>query len=406
MEIERVIPSIPYENTLPLYVMHFFFAFTARMWDMGIVLLLSDLSNNNLTLVAFAGLLTCLYIVLFMPSIGSFLDHHNRLVAAQYSCFIKLFSVTTAYGLCVYLSFQQDYLERNFSSISMKAFTYILYFVPFISALGNLSFSAVSQSVEKDWIVVLSSGDGVWLTRTNSRMTQIDSACNAFAPALTGLLFSSFQQSTSALILLVTNCFSTFLLYFFLYNLYHSWTSLAYRSLVPSKVLKSEPISEKQSDETTSLMHSIKIPDSSLNLQEQSQVSEGFFHAFFHCGCAGTLMSYAFLYLTVLNFGSMMVVYLRYCQVSDGWIGFARGAGAVTGLLGATVFPYFIHLVGIYQASNISLFFQFICVLTACLSFFFISHETSSGHTGVAVLVVAVVSLSFSLCILSFLSTL
>jgi hypothetical protein len=391
MEIERVVHHTPYENTLLLYVMHFFFAFTARMWDMGIVLLLSDLSNNNLTLVAFTGFLTCLYVVLFMSSIGSFLDHHNRLVAAQYACFVKLFSVTTAYGLCVYLSFQQDSLGKGVSSIAIQTFTSILYCVPFISALGNLSFSTVNQSIEKDWIVVLSSGDKRWLTRTNSRMTQIDSACNAFAPALTGVLFSSFHQSTTALILLITNCFSTFLLYLFLYNLYYSWTSLAYRSLIPSKLLKSEPISEKQSDETTSLMHSIKIPDSSTSLQEPSK-EEGFLHAFFHCGCAGVLISYAFLYLTVLNFGSMMVVYLRYCQVSDGWIGFARGAGAVTGLVGATVFPSFIHLLGIYQASNISLFFQFICVLTACLSFFFISHQTSTGHSGVAVLVIAVVS--------------
>lgn len=378
-----------YQNTTLLYTMHFFFAFTARMWDMGIVLLLSALSDNNLTLVAFAGFLTNLFVVLFMSSIGHSLDNINRLSAAKYALSAKLITIAIAYTLCAYIFYHRHEEETNGNTPeNLQLDDYLLYTIPFISAAANLCFSTVSTSVEKDWIVVLADGDSRWLSTTNSRMTQIDSGCNAFAPALTGLLFVQFSPSVVAVILLLSNLFSTVFLYVFMHNLYNSWDSLAVRQAAPTSSNNSAATSTRQTaGETTSLLQKEgkKLPEGTMSVQE-----EGFMSDFMKSGCAGTMIAYAFLYFTVLNFGSLMVVYLRWCNVSDAWIGAARGAGAFTGLLGATAFPYLSDYIGIYRASNLSIIFQFALVLVACASFFFI--QNGIGQYAVEVLCIAVVS--------------
>ena len=57
-----------------------------------------------------------------------------------------------------------------------------------------LSFKTITQSIEKDWLVVLSDGDSAWLTSTNSIMTQIDLTSSTAAPAVTGFIFSYFKK--------------------------------------------------------------------------------------------------------------------------------------------------------------------------------------------------------------------
>ncbi len=37
-----------------------------------------------------------------------------------------------------------------------------------------------------------------------------------------------------------------------------------------------------------------------------------FFYDFINSGCCGMMIAYSFLYLTVLSFGSLMIVYLRW----------------------------------------------------------------------------------------------
>lgn len=41
-----------------------------------------------------------------------------------------------------------------------------------------------------------------------------------------------------------------------------------------------------------------------------------FFYDFIHSGCCGMMVAYSFLYLTVLSFGSLMIVYLRWVRYS------------------------------------------------------------------------------------------
>lgn len=361
---------VPYQAQWKLYIMHVFFAFTSRMWDMGIVFLIAELTNNSLSLVAMAGLMNNIFIILFMSRLGTFLDTTNRLRAAEIALSVKLLTLTIAYGVCAYLAHESHDPAHNS----------LVYLLPFLCAIASLSFSTISQSVEKDWIVVLSAGDSAWLSTTNSIMTQIDSGVNSFAPAATGYLFLTTSPTIAAIILLTINALSTLGLYFFLGNLYVSWPALAHRSSHESKAV-------------VGLVDEKTVPSTFSPAPARAQCGCNWatdYADFFASGCAGAMISYACLYLTVLNFGSLMTVYLRWAGVSDGWIGLGRGAAAFTALCGAVAFPFINAWLGLYVTSAVAIVYQCVLVTAAAASFYLFP-----PHVTVFVLVVAVVSLLF-----------
>lgn len=370
--IERDFPDEPYQHPWKLYTMHFFFAFTARMWDMGIIFLLADLTNNSIAMAAVSGLLGCLGLVLFMSSLGSFLDQTNRLNAARIMLGVKFVTLTTAYIICAILTYKEKHnIPFNYNFI---------YSIPVISAIATISFSTISQSVEKDWIVVLSNHNSAWLSSTNSVMTQIDALCNSVAPAITGFLFLCFSQSQVAMILLGINALATLGLYFYMAGLYNSWPGLATRQARPNTTFLTAPGWCEGGNEDSRGAYSLHVAPTPDHWHLHSGYAcfdylHNKYHDFFHSGCAGVMLSYALLYMTVLSFGSLMTVYLRYSGLSDHWIGIARGVNAFSGFLGATVFPFFISYFGLYQATSFSIVYQWIFVTIAASSFFlFPSH--------------------------------
>jgi hypothetical protein len=71
----------PYQKN-QLYFMHFSFAFTSRMWDMAIILLIADITNNSLKITAISGLMSSALSLIMMPKIGIWLDNVDRLKRA------------------------------------------------------------------------------------------------------------------------------------------------------------------------------------------------------------------------------------------------------------------------------------------------------------------------------------
>ena len=165
----------PYDQIWKLYTMHLCYSFVAKSWDTAIILFIAQLTNNSLRVVALCGFLSSLSIFLFMTSIGRWLDKSDRLIVVKTSLIIKLIAVTTAYLICAFL------INYN-NIIHTTLFTIFLYLLPILFAITGVCFSTINQSVEKDWLVVLSDGNTDWLTNTNAVMSQIDLLCNSLAP--------------------------------------------------------------------------------------------------------------------------------------------------------------------------------------------------------------------------------
>lgn len=416
---EKVPQPQPFENRNQLYVMHFFFAFVSRMWDMGIVLLVAQLTNNSLFLVALTGLCCAVAIFLFMGMIGSFLDKTNRIVAVRIALLVKLSAVSVAYGVCAYLNITStsDPVADAEALYDDPFKRRLVYSLPVLAALASMSFCAITQSIEKDWIVVLSDKDSRWLSTTNSFMTQIDLGCSSLAPALTGLMFAYQSHETVSLVLLGVNALSTVALYVFMAHLYHAWPALGQKvgvdeirhqilEMTHHSELDLESLPDSAGNDFTAVSYGTHheknkpaelkpvavAPPAPVAAAAASSTSVSnplaFLHDFFHSGCAGMMISYALLYMTVLSFGSLMTVYTRYCGVSDDRIGLFRGLAALFGYLGATIFPLCSEKLGLHNAAQWAIVYQFVLVALAASSFFWAKDSVS-----VYVVIFAVVSL-------------
>lgn len=434
----KYIPQ-PYQQKRLLYTMHLSFAFVSRMWDMGIVLLIAELTNNSLFVVALAGFLSSLAQFLCMSIIGDWLDKTDRMAAVKIALTIKISVVSLAYLLCALFS------------ADVQAVGIFVYILPILCAIASVSFATITQSIERDWIIVLSDGDSAWLTSTNSAMSQIDLICASSAPAVTGILFGACNQTFLALLLLCSNGAATVLLYTFMRYLYGSWPALASRSkshaLAAAAVgssndadcaanALSDPTSSeakmqaliKSLGESDAEFDSVGDDDHSTFRKEQPSrpkqfpfaqlyaaydsivdcippYIQDFFAAitigvfeFVQSGCAGPMLAYSFLFFTVLSFGSLMTVYLRWAGISDYWVGVSRGLSAVFGFAGAWAFPHAKERWGLWQAGQNALWFQFSLVALAASSFYWLPTQSSVVVVIVSVLFSRVGLWMFDLC--------
>ena len=141
---------------------------------------------------------------------------------------------------------------------------------------------------------------------------------------MTGLLYFIMSYFSVACILLVVNLLATV-----------CWLELLKKLYGQCEYLASKP----------QLMHNEEA-QSGTSHQEQDSKSINLLT----CGCAGALISFACLFLTVLSFGSIMIVYLRWSGMSDVYIGLARGLSALAGFAGAVLYPYARKKFGLFRA--------------------------------------------------------
>jgi iron-regulated transporter 1 len=119
-----------------------------------------------------------------------------------------------------------------------------------------------------------------------------------------------------------------------------------------------------------------------------------YWESFATCGCAGAMIAYSFLFLTVLSFGSLMTVYLQWAGMSEEAIGVSRGLAALTGFAGALSYPSLRARLGLWRAAELSIVFQSSLVALAAASFFWVGPPNDQAiwrvQVGMWVLVVAV----------------
>lgn len=316
------------------------------MWEFGVILMIATMTNNSLFLIGLNGVTMGIGVLFSMDPIGKWLDANDRLDCVWKCLIVKLASVTLGYSLCATLMSSQ----HQDGSILQPVESWWLYIFPVLCSIAHISFSTIVLCIEKDWIPVLSDGDGAWLANTNATMTQIDMICKSIAPFVAGWIYVSFTHVQSALILLVTNIATVLLMRYFITDVHSSWPPL-------SRVRRGNtPAGVKTEAETGSL-----------------------FRAFTNSGCALVMISFSFLYFTVLSFGSLMTVYLRSKGVADQFIGAARGVSGLAGLLGAVIFPICVSNFGLWKTGIASVWSFSILVIFAACTFAWSSEPSSEG---------------------------
>lgn len=76
----------------------------------------------------------------------------------------------------------------------------------------------------------------------------------------------------------------------------------------------------------------------------------------------------ALLYCTVLSFGTVMTAYIYSRGMSEAKLAYARGGGAVFGLISTFIYPQLFKSKGVVDTGGISIWIQFICLSLCVLS--------------------------------------
>jgi len=91
---------------------------------------------------------------------------------------------------------------------------------------------------------------------------------------------------------------------------------------------------------------------------------------FLNSGCTLYMIAYAFLHMTVLSFGSLMTVYLRWAKMSPSTVGFLRGCSSLLGFFAASIFPFLRQQFGLASLAQRAIWLQATLVMVAASSFF------------------------------------
>jgi hypothetical protein len=323
-----------FQETWILYCMHTSFSFVSRVWDMGIILLLADLTNNSLFIVAIAGFMSAGLSVMFGGPMGAVIDRTNRLTVMHVALIVKLAAVTVGYSISAVMMDERAAVEKTVDSTGEPKVYHagiIIYAIPVAVAVANFAFSMIVLSMEKDWIVVLSSHNKEWLSQLNSNLSQIDMACMAIAPVFTGWIFAEWSGSFVAIFLLSSNAVVTLIFFLFVRRVYFAFPPLWLRSGKSSTACKPPAETEKtplldgpgSSSDSPGAVHVDSDP-----IDCYCWYFKCFCRDFFENSgnCGGLMLSYSCLYMTVLSFGTLMTVYLYGAGMSLYWIGILRCA--------------------------------------------------------------------------------
>jgi hypothetical protein len=314
--------------------------------------------------------ISSLSIFLFSSKIGLWMDASDRLQFVQIAVAAKIVSIIGGYGLCSYMIFY----DLQHSSIK--------YLLPLFYSLGQLSFSTVTTCLEKDWVVVLAGGDSSWLSGANSFMTMIDLSCECLAPIVAGVLYE-YSLNLSGLVLIVCSLFSAGVFVAVVRSVYHDVPALHTRT--DSHDTSTDTDQDANPTDKTAPAAGTAIADEDeeglvqLLPSERScvdmckdAVSEVVcaYNTFAASGCVYVMLGYSALYLTYLQFGSIMTVYLlQETALSGSVVGVCRALSALSGFTGAALYVPLRNRIGIWKTGMVSVWSQWVCVSIACLSF-------------------------------------
>ena len=314
--------------------------------------------------------------VLFMPSIGKLVDKCNRFELMRWSLTVETIFIILSCGLLrgiMYLT-NADGHHRPTWSIEL----YILFaMVVLCGAVGQIFNNAQTLSIERDWVVVLSTqipkhkrnaeeASAALLTAFNTTMRRIDLSCKVLSPSVFGFIMEYAGNDTTQRATIGTAIIALWTLLSFPLILTMTYDLYCF---VPSLQVKEHfPSSSPPTTSTTSR----KVGHCSKHFSNfKKQWIKYSHHPVFYMS-----ISFCLLYMTILSGGSLNIGYLKWRGVSDGILGMSGGAGAISGLIGTFFFAPVLKMVGSVEKVAVVSCWLFWCSLLPILLAFFVFGES------------------------------
>ncbi|KAL6004648.1 hypothetical protein ACLOJK_005203 [Asimina triloba] len=198
-------PPPPHTSLIAyLYAGHFLGRWGARMWEFSFGLFMIDVWPDSQLFAAIYGAVESASTALFGSVIGQWVDRFTYFKVLRAWLLAQNLSFIVAGGTVTTLL-----IYHALKSSGFIAFMSLVVLTNVSGATGVLATLAGTILIEREWVVVISSGQPPeTLTKMNSVIRRFDLICKLFAPVFAGFIISFVSLKASAITLAIWNTVS------------------------------------------------------------------------------------------------------------------------------------------------------------------------------------------------------
>ncbi|XP_028291718.1 solute carrier family 40 member 1 [Gouania willdenowi] len=367
-----------------IYMGHALSTWGDRMWNFAVAVFLVELYGNSLLLTAVYGLVVAGSVLLLGAIIGDWVDKNPRLKVAQTSLLVQNSCVILC-GILLMVVFQfKEQLGELYNGWILTT-CYIL--VITIANIANLASTAMSITIQRDWVVVVAGQDSSKLADMNATVRIIDQLTNILAPMLVGQIMAFGSHFIGCGFISGWNLLSMCVEYALLWKVYQKTPALAVKAgqkeeqqelkqLSPPKDPENGQNPEESSQPLMNDSSEVPKADSPTQPRCFDQVKEPFrtfkagWMAYYNQKIFFAGMSLAFLYMTVLGFDCITTGFAYTQGLNGSVLSLLMGASAISGIFGTVAFTWIRKKCGLIRTGFISGVAQFSCLLLCVASVF------------------------------------
>ncbi|KAM9365717.1 solute carrier family 40 member 1 [Pholidichthys leucotaenia] len=367
-----------------IYMGHALSTWGDRMWNFAVAVFLVELYGNSLLLTAVYGLVVAGSVLLLGAIIGDWVDRNPRLKVAQTSLLVQNSCVTVC-GILLMLVFQfREQLAQLYNGWILTT-CYIL--VITIANIANLASTAMSITIQRDWVVVVAGQDSSKLADMNATVRIIDQLTNILAPMLVGQIMAFGSHFIGCGFIAGWNLCSMCVEYALLWKVYQKTPALATKAgqkeqqqelkqLSPTKDVEngqnpeesSQPLMNESS--VVAKLDSAKRRGCFYQMTEPLRTLQAGWVAYYNQNIFFAGMSLAFLYMTVLGFDCITTGYAYTQGLNGSVLSLLMGASAISGICGTVAFTWVRKKCGLIRTGFFSGVAQLSCLMLCVFSVF------------------------------------
>uniref|UniRef100_A0A3B1J916 Solute carrier family 40 member n=1 Tax=Astyanax mexicanus TaxID=7994 RepID=A0A3B1J916_ASTMX len=366
-----------------IYLGHALSTWGDRMWNFAVAVFLVELYGDNLLLTAVYGLVVAGSVLLLGAIIGDWVDKNPRLKVAQTSLLVQNCSVILC-GILLMVVFQfKEQLDTLYNGWLLTS-CYVM--VITIANIANLASTAMSITIQRDWVVVVAGDDRSSLADMNATVRIIDQLTNILAPMLVGQIMAFGSHFMGCGFIAGWNLCSMCLEYFLLWKVYQKTPALAIKAgqkVTDSQELKQLNI-QKELELTDGPVEGSQLMNESAVVKSDKEENPGCCYqmsepvrtfrdgwvAYYNQNIFFAGMSLAFLYMTVLGFDCITTGYAYTQGLNGSILSLLMGASAVAGICGTVAFTWVRKKCGLIRTGFIAGMAQLSCLMLCVASVF------------------------------------
>ncbi|XP_020781094.1 solute carrier family 40 member 1 [Boleophthalmus pectinirostris] len=367
-----------------IYMGHALSTWGDRMWNFAVAVFLVELYGNSLLLTAVYGLVVAGSVLLLGAIIGDWVDRNPRLKVAQTSLIVQNSCVIVCGVLLMVVFHFKEQLAVMYNGWILTT-CYIL--VITIANIANLASTAMSITIQRDWVVVVAGQDSSKLADMNATVRIIDQLTNILAPMLVGQVMAYGSHFIGCGFISGWNLVSMCVEYSLLWKVYQKTPALAIKAgqkdpqqqelkdLSPVRELENGQSPEESSQPlmTDSVATNPESPQKNgccYQVSEPLRTLKSGWISYYNQNIFFAGMSLAFLYMTVLGFDCITTGYAYTQGLNGSVLSLLMGASAISGICGTVAFTWIRKKCGLIRTGFISGVAQLSCLVLCVVSVF------------------------------------